>query len=302
LKQFILGISCGLILSAATVAYAADSIQASLFPVTFEFNGQPRELGNEYATLNYNGHVYVPARFMAENLGAVIEYDAEQAKIIIKNGPLDVYDHNFGGASVGNFIVTGDGTRTKVTGQLKIENLPDEQNSVDGRLFFYNSRNEKIGEAPIEGSNFGKSIRDFTTYGEGDFTKFARVEMRILSINGMRVGKNAPADDKMIPLTEILNDPLTDMDKIEITYGPGRKLIVNDEEEIRTIGAKLREIHLLKLLDQTKRVGYLYFMDIYAGGKIMRYINTLQLDGVVYQHTPLTDALDRFIAALEHEQ
>ncbi|MEK3917323.1 stalk domain-containing protein [Paenibacillus sp. FSL H7-0331] len=300
MKNFIVGMSCGILISITTATYAAESIkEASNFPVKFDFNGLARELEEGYTVLNYNGHAYAPVRFIAENLGANIDYDAENEKVVIKNGNLDLFDMNLSGASGGNLVVTKDGTRTKVTGQLKIENLPEEKNTVEGSLYFYNNNNEKIGEAIIKGDHFGKQIQNFTAFGEGYFANYSSAKMEINSINGRRVGENANADDTSIPLIQILDDPLKDISKIEITYGPGRRLVVNNAEVMRTIESKLKEIQLSKLLNQDKRVGYLYFMDIYTGEKKVRYSSELQLNGIMYQHTALTDSLDSFILALE---
>lgn len=75
MKKFVLGLICGIGLSATTAVCASDTIQAYLFPVKFVFNGQDKELDSEYTTLNYNGHAYVPIRFVAENMGALVKYE-----------------------------------------------------------------------------------------------------------------------------------------------------------------------------------------------------------------------------------
>ncbi|MCY9696084.1 stalk domain-containing protein [Paenibacillus alginolyticus] len=83
MKKFVLGLICGIGLTATTAVYAADTIQAYLFPAKFVFNGQDKELNSEYTTLNYNGHAYVPIRFVAENMGATVGYDDELKKITV---------------------------------------------------------------------------------------------------------------------------------------------------------------------------------------------------------------------------
>jgi hypothetical protein len=77
LKKFILGLSCGLAIACSSVAFASDSIQAVFFPAIFEINGSDIGLNNDYKVLNVDGHAYVPIRFIAENLGATIDYDAQ---------------------------------------------------------------------------------------------------------------------------------------------------------------------------------------------------------------------------------
>jgi hypothetical protein len=74
-------------LTATTTVYASNSIQAYLFPVKFEFNGIEKKLSNEYVVLNHLGHAYVPVRFIADNMGAAVDYDIDKATISFKFGP-----------------------------------------------------------------------------------------------------------------------------------------------------------------------------------------------------------------------
>jgi hypothetical protein len=61
LKKFIIGLICGIGLTATTAVYASDTIQAYLFPVKFVLNGESKEVdSNQYVVLNHNGHAYVP--------------------------------------------------------------------------------------------------------------------------------------------------------------------------------------------------------------------------------------------------
>ncbi|HJV44700.1 MAG TPA: copper amine oxidase N-terminal domain-containing protein [Bacillota bacterium] len=85
MKKFILGLTCGIVISATTVAFATDTIQAYLSSTKYVFNGQSKELGSEYITLNYNGHNYVPVRFIAESLGASIEYDNNNPTVFVNS-------------------------------------------------------------------------------------------------------------------------------------------------------------------------------------------------------------------------
>jgi hypothetical protein len=114
LKKFILGLSLGLAIACSSVAFASGSIQALLFPVIFEINGSNIGLNNDYKVLNVDGHAYVPIRFIAENLGATIDYDAESQKIFVNNRNLTITDPDYKGISVGNLILTKEGNNTKV--------------------------------------------------------------------------------------------------------------------------------------------------------------------------------------------
>lgn len=92
MKKFMLGLLCGGVLVAAgSAAYASEalqSIQAYLFPVKFVINGQNKQPDGEYATLNYNGHVYVPVRFVAEAMGGVVGYEEESGTVHIHSPDL----------------------------------------------------------------------------------------------------------------------------------------------------------------------------------------------------------------------
>ncbi|SDN40974.1 Copper amine oxidase N-terminal domain-containing protein [Paenibacillus sp. yr247] len=84
MKKFILGLACGVLLTASTAVYASGTIQAYLFPVAFEINGHEKKLDSEYTALNFNGHAYVPVRFVAESLGMGVRYinSLESGKVI----------------------------------------------------------------------------------------------------------------------------------------------------------------------------------------------------------------------------
>ncbi|MCZ8515715.1 stalk domain-containing protein [Paenibacillus filicis] len=92
MKRFVLGALFGALLAGTTTIYAADDIRAVLFPVQIEFNGVTKDLGSGYAVLNYDGHTYVPLRFMAENLGAGALYDAANKKVSVASEPKNAPD------------------------------------------------------------------------------------------------------------------------------------------------------------------------------------------------------------------
>jgi hypothetical protein len=191
MKKFMLGLSCGLLLAGSSVAIASDTIQALLFPASFEINGSQVKMNSDYQILNVDGHAYVPVRFVAENLGATIDYDSEAQKIVIKNKPLDIKDPDYDSIAVGNLILTKAGNKTKVTGQLKFEGVGNSLNMVGARLSFYNEDNQKIGEAVISGNDFGVDPQTFETEGEGDFNSYDTVYLHIGAVNH-RIMSDAP--------------------------------------------------------------------------------------------------------------
>ncbi|WP_232696915.1 stalk domain-containing protein [Brevibacillus daliensis] len=183
MKKFILGLSFGLAIACSSVALASGSIQALLFPASIEINGSHIALNNNYQVLNVDGNAYVPIRFVAENLGATIDYDAESKKIFIKNKKLDLTDPDYKGISVGNIILTKISNGTKVTGQLKMEGVGSSKNMIGANLTFYNDKSEKIGDVAINGNDFGVDSQTFVTEGSGDFREYSTVNLHIGAVN-----------------------------------------------------------------------------------------------------------------------
>ena len=183
MKKFILGLSLGLAIACSTVVFASDTIQALLFPASFEINGSNIGLNNDYKVLNVDGHAYVPIRLIAENLGATIDYDAESQKIFVKNKILDLTDPDYKGISVGNLILTKEGNNTKVTGQLKMEGVGSTKNTIAASLSFYNDKSEKIGDIAINGNDFGVESQTFVSEGSGDFRAYSAVNLHIGAVN-----------------------------------------------------------------------------------------------------------------------
>lgn len=183
MKKFILGLSLGLAIACSSVAFASGSIQAFLFPASFEINGSDIELNNDYKVLNVDGHAYVPIRFIAENLGGTIDYDVELQKIFVKNKTLDLTDPDYKGISIGNLILTKEGNNTKVTGQLKMEGVGSTKNMIGASLSFYNDKSEKIGDIAINGNDFGVDSQTFVSEGSGDFRAYSAVNLHIGAVN-----------------------------------------------------------------------------------------------------------------------
>ncbi|RKN74935.1 stalk domain-containing protein [Paenibacillus ginsengarvi] len=184
MKKFVLGLCCGLAIACSSVAFASDSFQAALFPAYFEINGNHISLNDDYKVLNVDGHAYVPIRFVAEQLGATIDYDQEQQKIFVNNRTLDLSDPDYKGIYVGNLILTKNGSNTKVTGQLQIEGVGSTKNSVEATLTFYNDNSEKVGEVAIHGDDFGVDAQTFVSEGLGDFRTYSTVNLHVGNVNG----------------------------------------------------------------------------------------------------------------------
>lgn len=83
-KQFISGVIVGgLLLSGGNVLANNSSLPSVTNWVKYKFNGEEKQLSSEYTTLNYEGHTYVPARFIAEELGAEVDWDDNTKTVLI---------------------------------------------------------------------------------------------------------------------------------------------------------------------------------------------------------------------------
>lgn len=87
LKNVSMGIIIGVFFAFGSSAVAAtESVQAYVSSVIMMINGSLKEVPAQYSTLNYNGHVYVPIRFIAENLQSEVNYD-EDLQLVSINQP-----------------------------------------------------------------------------------------------------------------------------------------------------------------------------------------------------------------------
>ncbi|ABR46422.1 hypothetical protein Amet_0185 [Alkaliphilus metalliredigens QYMF] len=86
---FVAGILIGGISMLGLTVYGdiANQVTAHLAShITFEFDGVMKPVPRGYTTLSYEGRTYVPARFIAEGLGAEVVWDEADQNIII-TGP-----------------------------------------------------------------------------------------------------------------------------------------------------------------------------------------------------------------------
>ncbi|CAN7665703.1 ankyrin repeat domain-containing protein [Paenibacillus sp. LjRoot56] len=86
MKKIVLGMVLGAGITFSTAVYASDAIQAVKYQVEFLFNGVIKQVDSEYTVLNYNGHAYVPIRFVAESMRAQVEFNEADKQISIKYG------------------------------------------------------------------------------------------------------------------------------------------------------------------------------------------------------------------------
>ncbi|GAB6178759.1 hypothetical protein JCM14036_00780 [Desulfotomaculum defluvii] len=166
--------------------YAADYVQTTLFPANIIINGQSKELNTEYTILNCSNHVYVPIRFVAENMGAIVDYNNNTRTININNisgDSLTIKDPKENFVQVGNLNLIREGNNTRVTGNILIS-LPGT-NTIGANLSFYNDKGEKMGSVVISG-DIPQGIQKFNIIGTGDFSNYSAVKLNVGYLNGVK--------------------------------------------------------------------------------------------------------------------
>lgn len=87
MKKFIAGMLTGLFTAIlfvlSSTVWAGSSLDIKLLPVSFSFNGEKKELPGDYAALHYNGHIYAPIRYIAENVKAGIAYNEHDETVTV---------------------------------------------------------------------------------------------------------------------------------------------------------------------------------------------------------------------------
>ena len=75
----------GVIIATAGGAIAANTSVTALLAnqVKFNFDGVLKSVPAGFSVLNYEGRIYVPARFVAEELGAEVGWDADSQTVLI---------------------------------------------------------------------------------------------------------------------------------------------------------------------------------------------------------------------------
>ncbi|WP_409342295.1 stalk domain-containing protein [Paenibacillus sp. MBLB4367] len=152
--SFVTGLLVGVGISACTVAFASDSIQAFLFPsnVTIHMNGETKALNvyDEDPVINYNNKTYIPLRLFAESMGATVFYqnaspesgDRHQIDIFTTAGKLARLEDPEGNLSID---------------QLSVKTGIDQQNGfVSGIVTFHKDMTNKAIEIEAYDSNKNK--------------------------------------------------------------------------------------------------------------------------------------------------
>jgi hypothetical protein len=95
MRKYFIGFICGVALSISTVVFAANTIQAYLFPsrVLFHMNDTVREIDGlgDNAVINYNNKAYIPLRAFTDAMGATVTFTPSSSVTSYLN-KIDIYD------------------------------------------------------------------------------------------------------------------------------------------------------------------------------------------------------------------
>ncbi|CAM3599352.1 stalk domain-containing protein [Marinicrinis lubricantis] len=82
MKKALIGLFLGLAIL-ITAAFSTGIVQVTIFPGKLTVNEQPSSLGEDYRLFQYREHVYVPIRYVTEEMGGEVRYNQETQQIDI---------------------------------------------------------------------------------------------------------------------------------------------------------------------------------------------------------------------------
>jgi hypothetical protein len=193
MKKFLMGLAIGIGLASTTAVYASDTIQAYLFPEEIVINGHFKKLdGTEYSLLNYNGHAYVPVRYIAENMGAYVEYEEGSAYKRIGILHLEpkkpvISDKNYPNIHIGNIDILQNSfsNQSVISGVIAFDPGDVNQGHVlQFNLNFYNKDKSLLGTAKYVGKEPIKDgqIKAFTIALYGDVRNYETMSVDVTQI------------------------------------------------------------------------------------------------------------------------
>jgi hypothetical protein len=193
MKKFIMGVVVGGILSLTSVVAASDSIQTYLFEAYFTINGHSTTVDKGYSVLNYNGSAYVPVRFLAEQLGASVDYNDVNKEIVINHFSSNMKiltDSKYPNVHFSLLDLYLDGGYTGIHGLLSVDHLNDAtitEHEIDFSLSFYDTNEKLIGTA-LGSQRANSDYKQTISTGEirvvnagevGDFSNYSNVKFKV---------------------------------------------------------------------------------------------------------------------------
>ncbi|MGE7274472.1 hypothetical protein ACQKK5_23800 [Brevibacillus panacihumi] len=113
-----------------------------------------------------------------------------------------------------------------------------------------------------------------------------------------------PTPTEEIDLQDFLHTDFSGINKMEVRFGDGNRMAIEEASTINTIVATLKGIRLKKLHSQSpESVGYLYYMDISSDSQTVRYSKFVHDEHATYQSIgPKSKELDELIVKIGREK
>lgn len=234
MKKLIIALTFGFALSVTTVVSASDTIQAYLFPVKFMFNGEIQEPSDEYVTLNYNGHTYVPLRFIAENMGAGVEFEDESKTVVIESNPIRFDENTLEEIS---FNIIKQRSAIEEKNAIRIISVFVTENKIEFWFRKYGDFEKHLTEAEIFdiknsifemiGQKFPLVVNQFNIQEQSDIsghiTQIDQENKRVLIVDSKKtIGQDELPEKVWVKLTE----------DAKIIAGPNKELKTFDDLQI----------------------------------------------------------------------
>lgn len=156
-KQFVAGvIAGGVLLTGGNVLANSASLPSIMSWAKYMINGEEKQLPSGYTTLNYEGHTYVPTRFIAEELGADVKWDDDTKTISIN-------------AKVNNEEEIKDDSNEEAAEEEPSEELEEPSNETEEPS---NQDSDKYEQLPVSKTIDGVRVEIYSIEDESNYTKF----------------------------------------------------------------------------------------------------------------------------------
>lgn len=196
MKKVIIAFISGVVISMSSVAVAANQFNVSLFPSEFFFNGVKKPVPSEYEVFNYNGHVYVPIRYVTESMGATVGFtsspDNKPNQITIDYKEVGKNSDNPSGyvdsekkISVSFLSINQTSRGTALTGQVQLNDSPYTRNNVTFNMDITLKDGKKLQTISGAAVDIGKGELKTINMKSSDFfdaADIAKVEITVKEI------------------------------------------------------------------------------------------------------------------------
>ncbi|AJS58179.1 hypothetical protein [Paenibacillus sp. IHBB 10380] len=115
-------------------------------------------------------------------------------------------------------------------------------------------------------------------------------------------GNENKINEDVIPLTQVVESELLNVEKIEMKFSDGHTMTVSDLNSIQNIVSTLKSVQLQKLSESTG-AGYLYSLHIYDQEKWITMLSTFEINGNSYRPVGnVSDYLHNTVIGLGRER